>query len=102
MGKHKEKVSGFIRDQVKASPPPFYNVILLNDDYTPMDFVVHVLMGIFQKSIEEATSIMLRVHNDGKAICGHYSKEIAETKLDEVEKISREMEYPLSGTIERA
>lgn len=78
-----------------------YRVYLLNDDYTTMDFVVHVLMTIFDKPKVEATSIMLHVHRNGKGLAGIYPKEIAETKVAQVEQLARSHGFPLKCTIER-
>lgn len=80
--------------------PPMYRVLLLNDDYTTMDFVVHVLIIIFYKSREEATRIMLHVHNNGIGLCGVYPKEIAETKVAEVTQLSQEHQFPLKCIME--
>ncbi|UTO29347.1 ATP-dependent Clp protease adapter ClpS [Bartonella harrusi] len=75
--------------------PKLYRVLLLNDDYTPMDFVVFVLKNFFKKSFEEATSIMLHVHKNGIGECGAYSYEIAEMKVVQVRECARQNEYPL-------
>ncbi|MBE9562641.1 MAG: ATP-dependent Clp protease adapter ClpS [Proteobacteria bacterium] len=86
----------------KLKPPPLYKVIILNDDYTPMDFVVHILETFFGISTEKATQIMLQVHVKGKGICGTYTHEVAETKIMQVNEYSRENEYPLLCTMEEA
>lgn len=88
------------RPEVKQ--PPMYKVILLNDDYTTMEFVVHVLQKFFQKSFEEATQIMLHVHHKGAGICGLYPFEIAETKVALVTDYARKNEHPLQCTMEEA
>ena len=88
------------KDELKE--PPMYRVLLLNDDYTTMDFVVHVLITIFHKSHEEATRIMLHVHNNGVGLCGVYPKEIAETKVTEVTQLSQEHQFPLKCTMEES
>ncbi len=75
--------------------PPLYKVILLNDDFTPMEFVVHVLEAIFSHNRESATRIMLNVHKSGKGICGIYTKDIAETKVTQVNSYARENKHPL-------
>jgi ATP-dependent Clp protease adaptor protein ClpS len=80
--------------------PPMYKVMLLNDDYTPMDFVVEVLEVFFSKSREQATQIMLAVHVQGKAVCGIYTRDIAETKAAQVNQYSRENQHPLLCNIE--
>lgn len=88
------------RDEVKR--PAMFKVVLLNDDYTTMEFVVEVLQKFFQKSMEEATRIMLHVHYKGTGICGIYPREIAETKVSQVIDYSRKHEYPLQCTMEEA
>ena len=77
-----------------------YKVILLNDDYTSMDFVVEILMDVFKHPLDNAINLMLSVHKDGKAICGIYTYELAETKIDQVTKRARENEYPLKAIME--
>jgi len=81
--------------------PPLYKVMLLNDDYTSMEFVVEVLVYVFQKSSDEAFQIMLNVHRSGVGICGIYPYEIAETKVDTVETLARENGFPLKCIMER-
>lgn len=87
-------------EQVKLKPPSRYRVILLNDDYTPMDFVVEILGKFFSMNLETATAVMLKVHTEGKGICGVFSKEIAETKAVLVNDYARESEHPLLCDIE--
>jgi len=82
--------------------PPLFKVILINDDYTPMEFVVHVLEVFFSLDRETATRIMLEVHTRGKGICGIYTHEIAETKVSQVNCYSRENQHPLLCTMEKA
>ena len=82
--------------------PPLYNVILLNDDFTPMEFVVHVLERFFGLERENAVRVMLMVHTRGKGVCGCFSREIAETKVDQVNEFSRENRHPLLCTMEKA
>jgi ATP-dependent Clp protease adaptor protein ClpS len=84
----------------KLQRPPQYSVVLLNDDYTPMDFVVHVLQGFFNLDEEAATRVMLAVHHQGKGICGVFSKDVAETKAVQVNHYAREHEHPLLCEIE--
>lgn len=79
-----------------------YRVIMLNDDYTPMDFVVEVLMKFFNMSEEKATQVMLTVHMQGKAVCGVYTRDIAETKMAQVNQYASDCEHPLLCEIERA
>ena len=82
--------------------PPLFKVILINDDYTPMEFVVHVLEIFFSRDRETATRIMLEVHTRGKGVCGIYTHEIAETKVSQVNSYSRENQHPLLCTMEKA
>lgn len=91
-----------VKERTRTTEPPLYKVILLNDDYTTMEFVVHVLEAVFHKGLTEAQQIMLAVHRDGKGIAGIYTKEIAETKVAVVHQIARQNEYPLKCTIEPA
>ena len=88
--------------QVRSARPSLYKVLLHNDDYTPMEFVVEVLMRFFSKAHEQATEIMLTVHHKGLAVCGVYPFEVAETKVAAVTEAAREAEYPLQCTMERA
>jgi ATP-dependent Clp protease adaptor protein ClpS len=94
-------------DEVRSEPtveldePPLYKVMLLNDDYTTMDFVVEVLKLVFNKSDEDAHRIMMNVHLNGFGVCGIYPLEIAESKVDRVDSLSREKGFPLKCTIER-
>ncbi|MBF8251454.1 MAG: ATP-dependent Clp protease adaptor protein ClpS [Deltaproteobacteria bacterium] len=84
----------------KTRKPPYYSVFLLNDDYTTMDFVVHVLERVFHKSSVEATQIMLLVHNKGKGLAGVFTRDIAETKVDKVHRLAEEHEFPLRCSLE--
>ncbi len=86
----------------KAKRPRFFKVVLLNDDYTPMEFVVEVLKDIFRKNHEEALSIMLEVHHKGAGICGVFTRDIAETKAETVVTTARRQEYPLQCRVELA
>lgn len=88
------------RQQVK--PPSMYKVILHNDDYTPMDFVIDVLTRFFNMQYEKASEIMLQVHNEGMAVCGVFTAEVAETKVQQVSIYAKEHEHPLLCTMERA
>jgi len=87
--------------ETKVERPPFYKVVLLNDDFTPMDFVVTVLEHIFRKPHEEAIDIMLVVHNKGSASAGLYTRDVAETKVDQVIEYARINDYPLQCVIEK-
>lgn len=86
----------------KLKKSPMYNVLLLNDDYTPMDFVVEILERFFYKNHATAVQLMLQVHTQGKAICGTYSREIAETKVAVVNDYARMNQHPLMCKIEQA
>ncbi len=86
----------------KLKPPRMFKVLLLNDDYTPMDFVVHILEAFFAMDREKATQIMLHVHKKGIGVAGVYTYEIAETKVALVESLARQHEYPLKCTMEEA
>lgn len=88
------------KDELK--PPSMYKVILNNDHYTPMEFVIDVLQKFFSYNIERATQLMLTVHYKGKAICGIYSAEVAETKVAQVNSYAKENEHPLLCTLEKA
>ena len=83
------------RQVAKVDPPRMYQVILLNDDYTPMEFVVVVIQEFFGKDLEAATQIMLKIHLDGKGVCGVYSKDIAATKVDQVLDAAHKAGHPL-------
>lgn len=88
--------------QPKLKKPPLYRVLMLNDDYTPMDFVVHVLKAFFGLSTEQATEIMLHVHSRGMGVCGVFTRDVAETKAAQVVQYARENEHPLQCTIDKA
>lgn len=90
-----------IKTRPKTKKPSMYKVLLLNDDYTPMEFVVHILEKFFNKSRQEATDIMLHVHRRGVGLCGVYTYEIAETKVTQVMDFARANEQPLQCTLER-
>jgi ATP-dependent Clp protease adaptor protein ClpS len=84
----------------KLKKPPMYKVILLNDDYTPMEFVVHILELFFTMDREKATQIMLAVHTQGSAVVGIFPRDIAETKSEQVNQYAQENEHPLISTVE--
>lgn len=86
----------------KLKRPPMFKVVLLNDDYTPMEFVVQILEKFFAMGREKATQIMLHVHTRGKGICGVYTHDIAETKVSQVNEYSRKHQHPLLCTMEEA
>jgi len=79
----------------RVQPPQMYQVVMLNDDYTPMEFVVVVIQEFFGKDLESATQIMLKIHLDGKAVCGVYSKDVAVTKVDQVLESAHKAGHPL-------
>jgi ATP-dependent Clp protease adaptor protein ClpS len=87
--------------KVKTKRPPFFKVVLLNDDYTPMDFVVFLLKDIFRKIHEEAVGIMLEIHHKGAGVCGVYTRDVAETKAELVITLARRNEYPLQCRVEK-
>lgn len=86
--------------EAMLQPPRMYRVLLLNDDFTPMDFVVSVLERFFAKTREQATRIMLQVHQEGRGVCGVYAKDIAATKVAQVTALSREHRHPLACLME--
>ena len=86
----------------KLKPPPPYRVVLLNDDYTPMEFVVDILETVFTMQRTQATQVMLEVHTKGKGICGVYNFEIAETKVAQVMEIAQQQQHPLLCTMEKS
>lgn len=89
------------RTKSKTAKPPLFKVILLNDDYTPMEFVVELLKAVFHKPHAEATRIMLHVHQNGMGIAGVYPFEIAETRVRTVEELAKQAEYPLKCVMEK-
>ena len=90
-----------IETKPKTKKPALYKVLMLNDDYTPMEFVVHVLERFFGKNREEATQIMMHVHRRGVGICGVYTYEVAETKVNQVMDFARRHQHPLQCTLEK-
>lgn len=86
----------------EVARPPLYSVILLNDDYTPMDFVVDVLVQYFTMNLEQATQVMLHVHTRGRGVCGVFTREVAETKVAQVNEYARLNQHPLLCTMEKA
>lgn len=89
------------RTRPKTKKPSMYKVLMLNDDYTPMEFVVHVLERLFGKNRDEATEIMLHVHQRGVGVCGVYTYEVAETKVTQVMDLARREQHPLQCTLEK-
>jgi ATP-dependent Clp protease adaptor protein ClpS len=90
-----------VKSEPKTKKPSMYKVLMLNDDYTPMEFVIHVLEQIFSKTRDEATRIMLHVHRRGVGICGVYTYEVAETKVTQVIDFARRHQHPLQCTLEK-
>ena len=89
------------KEKPKVKKPDLYAVVLINDDYTPMEFVIYVLQTIFKKNYEDAKKIMLLVHNEGKGICGIYPLDIAETKANQVIEFSRINQHPLECKVQK-
>lgn len=90
-----------VKPRPKTRKPTMYKVLMLNDDYTPMEFVVYVLERFFFKNREQATQIMLNVHRRGVGVCGVYTYEVAETKVTQVMDLARQNQHPLQCTIEK-
>ena len=90
------------RTRTETRKPSLYKVLMLNDDYTPMEFVVHVLQRFFRMSIEDATRVMLHVHQRGVGVCGIFPYEVAETKVAQVMDFAKENQHPLQCTLEKA
>ncbi len=103
MSKEKPHIEGELlsKERTKLQEPPLYKVLLHNDDYTTMDFVVTILETIFNKNSSEATNIMLDVHNQGKGIAGIFTREIGETKIAQVHKLAKKNQYPLKCSLEK-
>ena len=96
------KIEEEIESSLLLIEPIKYKVLLHNDDYTTMDFVVEILMGIFRKDIAQSEQIMYAIHKSGKAVCGVYSYEIAETKVYQVKQLAKNSGFPLLATLEEA
>ena len=90
-----------VKEKKKIKKPNMYSVILINDDYTPMEFVIYVLQTIFRKEYEDAKKIMLLVHNEGKGICGIFPLDIAESKANQVIEFARINQHPLECKVQR-
>ena len=86
----------------RVKPPPMFQVVLLNDDFTPMEFVVGVLQRFFGKGREQATQIMLKVHHEGRGVCGIYPRDVAASKVEQVSSYSRQHQHPLQCVLEEA
>jgi len=100
MSTHQQDGSVLEVEKTKVKPPPLFKVLLLNDDYTPMDFVVVVLQTVFAMSREKATQVMLQVHREGMGVCGTYTREVAAAKVEQVIDIARKHQHPLQCTME--
>lgn len=102
MHEHNGSPQGDVQSDQEIREPKLYRVILCNDDYTTMDFVIEILMAVFHKPAAEATRIMLDVHKRGKGLCGVYTYDIASTKIDQVHQLARKREFPLRCALEEA
>ena len=100
-GDRRDEGGLLLKPRPKTKKPSMYKVLLLNDDYTPMEFVVHVLERFFSKNRQEATDIMLHVHRRGVGVCGIFTYEVAETKVSQVMDYARQHEHPLQCTMEK-
>lgn len=100
MGTKHETASVLEAERSKSQPPRLYKVILFNDDYTTMDFVVEVLQVFFAMNRERATQVMIKVHQEGSAVCGIYPRDIAETKVEQVSAFAKQREHPLRCELE--
>lgn len=100
-GQEEKETGIMVKPRPKTKKPSMYKVLLLNDDYTPMEFVVHILERFFSKNRQEATDIMLHVHRRGVGICGIFTYEVAETKVAQVMDFARANEQPLQCTMEK-
>ena len=88
--------------KAKVKPPPMFKVLLLNDDYTPMEFVVMVLQRFFALSREQATQVMLKVHREGMGVCGVYPRDVAATKVEQVKSFAKQHQHPLQCVMEES
>ena len=89
-------------EKSRIKPPPLFRVVLLNDDFTPMDFVVAVLQKFFSMNREQATVVMLKVHREGKGVCGVYPRDVAATKVEQVSAFARQYQHPLACVMEES
>ena len=94
-----DHVATRIKEQTRE--PSMYKVLLLNDDYTSMEFVIEILIGVFHKSIEDATAVMLKIHRKGVGLCGVYTQDVAETKTELVHALAHEKNFPLRCIMEK-
>ena len=100
MATRKQSESVLEAERTKTKPPPLFKVLLLNDDYTPMDFVIVVLQSFFSMSREQAMRIMLKVHKEGVGVCGVFPRDVAATKVELVTGYAREHQHPLACVME--
>ena len=100
MAKQHQEGSVLEAKRSKLAPPPLYKVLLLNDDFTPMDFVVLVLQRFFSMNREQATQIMLKVHMEGRGVCGVFPRDVAATKVEQVAAFARDNQHPLACVME--
>jgi len=104
-GPGREDVDGTVvaeKQEQRVEPPKLYQVVMLNDDYTPMEFVVWALQEFFLHDVETATHIMLKIHHEGRGVCGVYSKDVAATKVELVQAAAKRAQHPLQCTLEAA
>ena len=97
----KNENSLLTKEKVKLKKPEMYAVVMINDDYTPMEFVIYVLQSVFKKNYEDAKKIMLLIHNQGKGICGVFPLDIAETKANQVVEFARINQHPLECKVQK-
>lgn len=100
MATHKQSDSVLEAQKSKVKPPPMFKVLLLNDDFTPMDFVVLVLQKFFSMTREQATQVMLKVHREGMGVCGVFPRDVAATKVEQVSSYARQHQHPLACVME--
>ncbi len=100
MAKQHQEGSVLEAKRSKLAPPPLYKVLLLNDDFTPMDFVIIVLQKFFSMNREQATQIMLKVHMEGRGVCGIFPRDVAATKVEQVAAFARDNQHPLACVME--
>ncbi len=100
MATHKQSDSVLEVQKSKVKPPPMFKVLLLNDDFTPMDFVVLVLQKFFSMTREQATQVMLKVHREGLGVCGVFPRDVAATKVEQVSSFARQHQHPLACVME--
>ena len=100
MAKQQQEGSVLEAKRSKTAPPPLYTVLLLNDDFTPMEFVVLVLQRFFSMNREQAMQIMLKVHIEGRGVCGIYPRDVAATKVEQVTAFARDCQHPLACVME--